>query len=137
MKNSRYLFVIIAQCISLLSFAQNQQIRFERISTQKGLSDPNVMCITKDSRGFIWVGTRYGLNRYDGHQFKVFYSDPADSESLSNNYIQNIVEDSKGNLWIATSGGGINRFDRKKTALNTTPISQVIRTAFLPIICAK
>ena len=116
MKNSRYLFVIIAQCISLLSFAQNQQIRFERISTQKGLSDPNVMCITQDSRGFIWVGTRYGLNRYDGHQFKVYYSDPADSESLSNNYIQNIVEDSKGNLWIATSGGGINKFDRKKNS---------------------
>ena len=68
----------------------------------------------QDSRGFIWVGTENGLNRFDGHQFKVYYNDPADSGSISNNYVKHILEDSQGNLWISTHGGGLNKFDRKK-----------------------
>ena len=67
----------------------------------------------QDSRGFIWVGTENGLNRFDGHQFRVFYNDPADSGSISNNYIKHILEDSMGNIWISTHGGGLNKFDRK------------------------
>jgi len=113
MKNCRFKFLLLAQFISLMAFSQNQQIRFERIGTKDGLSDPNVMCVTQDSRGFIWVGTRNGLNRYDGHQFRVFYNNPADSGSLSSNYIQKIIEDSKGNIWITTTGGGLNKFNRE------------------------
>ena len=114
MKKCKFILFIAVQLITLLALAQNQQLKFERIGTKEGLSDPNVNCIMQDSRGFLWIGTRYGLNRYDGHKFKVFYSDPNDSGSLSNSYIQNIIEDSKGNIWIATSGGGFNKFDRKK-----------------------
>jgi len=114
MKNCTRLLFVLILFISVLTFGQNQQLRFERIGTKEGLSDPNVNCLTQDSRGFIWVGTRYGLNRYDGNQFRVFYNDPSDSGSISNNYIKNIIEDVKGNIWIATSGGGFNKFDRKK-----------------------
>jgi len=96
-----------------LGFAQNQQLKFQRIGTKEGLSDPNVNCIMQDSRGFLWIGTRYGLNRYDGYKFKIFYSDPKDSASLSNSYIKDILEDKKGNIWIATSGGGFNKLDRQ------------------------
>ena len=113
MKNYRYIFLILAQFVSLLAFTQSQQLRFEQIGTKEGLSDLNVMCIMQDSRGFIWIGTRYGLNRYDGHQFKTFYSDPSDSNSLSNNYVRCITEDAKGNIWVATAGGGFNKFNRK------------------------
>lgn len=113
MNKCKYILFVLVQLFSLSAFTHNQQFRFERIGTKEGLSDPNVMCVTQDSRGFIWVGTRNGLNRYDGHQFRVFYNDPADSGSLSNNYIRNIIEDSKGNIWIATTGGGLNKFDRK------------------------
>ena len=116
MKNCRYIFLILAQFFSLLAFAQNQQLRFERIGTKEGLSDPNVVCIMQGSRGFMWVGTENGLNRYDGHQFKKFYSDTANSGSVSSNFIKNIIEDSKGNIWIATSGGGFNKFDREKNS---------------------
>ncbi len=114
MKNFRLILFILAQFVSLLVDGQNQQLHFERIGTKEGLSDPNVTCIMQDSREFIWVGTRDGLNRYDGHQFRVFYCDPADPESLSNNYITNIIEDAKGNIWVATSGGGFNKFNREK-----------------------
>lgn len=114
MKNCRLILFILTQLVSLLAFGQGQQLRFERIGTKEGLSDPNVMCITQDSRGFIWAGTRYGLNRYDGHQFKVFINDVTVPESISHDYIRDIFEDSKQNIWIATSGGGFNKFDRKK-----------------------
>ncbi len=114
MKKYKLLLFLLTQFVSLLAAGQNQQLRFELIGTKEGLSDPNVMCITQDSRGFIWAGTRYGLNRYDGHQFKVFYNDVNDPESISHDYIRDIFEDSKQNLWIATSGGGFNKFDRKK-----------------------
>ena len=113
MKNCKYILFIVVQLMSLLVFAQNQQLKFERIGTKEGLSDVNINCFMQDSRGFLWIGTRYGLNRYDGNKFKIFYSNPADTTSLSSSYIQYILEDSKENIWIATSGGGFNKFDRK------------------------
>ncbi|MEO6721029.1 MAG: two-component regulator propeller domain-containing protein [Ferruginibacter sp.] len=72
------------------------------------------MSILQDSRGFMWFGTRDGLNKYDGYKFTVYKYDAADSNSLSQNTIQDIAEDHDGNLWIATWGGGINMFDRGK-----------------------
>ena len=60
----------------------------------------------------MWFGTRYGLNRFDGYNFKTFYHDPQDSLSLSNNMIQAICEDPNGNLWIGTDGDGLDRFDQ-------------------------
>ena len=113
MKNCRYIFLILAQFVYVLAFTQDKHHGFDRIGTKEDLSDLNVMCVMQDSRGFIWVGTRYGLNRYDGHQFRAFYCDPADPGSLSNNYIRDIKEDAKGNIWVATAGGGFNKFDRK------------------------
>ena len=114
MKKYKLILFLLTQFVSLMASGQNQQLKFDRIGTKEGLSDPNVMCITQDSRGFIWAGTRYGLNRYDGHQFKVFYNDVTDPLSISHDYIRDIFEDSKQNIWIATSGGGFNKFDRKK-----------------------
>jgi len=114
MKNYAFIVFILAQLISLLVVGQNQQLRFERIGTNEGLSDPNVMCMMQDSRGFMWVGTQNGLNRYDDHWFRSFYSNPADSCSLNSSFIHSLLEDSKGNIWIGTMGGGFHKFDRKK-----------------------
>jgi signal transduction histidine kinase/ligand-binding sensor domain-containing protein/DNA-binding response OmpR family regulator len=97
-----------------LSFAysQQKQIIFDHIENKQGLSQSNVLCILQDSRGFMWFGTRDGLNRYDGYRFKVFKTEPANKNSISNNFITDMLEDSAGNLWIATWGGGISRFER-------------------------
>ena len=114
MRQGRYILLIFAQFIALMAWSQVQQLSFERIAAREGLSDLNILCIMQDSRGFIWIGTENGLNRYDGHQCRVFLNDPSDPESISNNYVKSIVEDSQGNLWIATHGGGLDKFDRKK-----------------------
>ena len=127
MKNERNILLILAQFVSILAFTQNQQLDFVRLGTKDGLSDLNILCIMQDSRGFIWVGTENGLNRFDGHQFRVFFNDPVDSESISNNYVKNILEDSRGNLWIATHGGGLNKFDR-----NTNRFKRYLHSADNP-----
>ena len=114
MKNGRFVILLLVQFVSLLAFTQNQQLSFERIGTKDGLSDLSPVCIMQDSRGFIWVGTEKGLNRYDGHQFRIFLNDPNDSGSISCNYIHHLIEDSHGNIWIATHGGGLNKFNRNK-----------------------
>ena len=114
MRKKKYILLLLAQFFALLAYCQNQQLSFERIGTKEGLSDLSPLCIMQDSHGFIWVGTENGLNRYDGHQFMVFFNDAKDSGSISNNYIKNLLEDPQGNIWIATHGGGLNKFDRKK-----------------------
>ena len=75
------------------------------LDIQQGLSNNTVRCIYKDHNGFMWFGTRDGLNRYDGNTFTVFRHQFNDSNSLISNYIQTLYEDSAGKLWIGTRQG--------------------------------
>ena len=100
--------VILALVFPTLCFSQH--LRFDHIGTQDGLSQINVTCIIQEARGFIWVGTDDGLNRYDGYQFITYHNNPKDSNSLSNNLVGDIIQDNEGNLWIATQNG-LNKFD--------------------------
>ena len=109
------LFLIL---LPLLLHAQPGDIKFERLSLQDGLSQSTVRCIYQDSRGFIWIGTQDGLNRYDGYHFKVYKHDPNDSTSMSSSIIYSICEDQEGNLWIGTGGGGLNKFDIETEKFN-------------------
>jgi signal transduction histidine kinase/ligand-binding sensor domain-containing protein/DNA-binding response OmpR family regulator len=104
---SAVLFAITADnCIS-----QKSQYIFNRITIEAGLSNNSITCIFKDSRGFIWIGTTDGLNRYDGYSFVIYKNNPLDSNSISDNFISSIIEDFSGNLWIGTQGGGLNMYN--------------------------
>jgi ligand-binding sensor domain-containing protein/serine phosphatase RsbU (regulator of sigma subunit) len=105
------LFLLFLETLPL--FGQKKNLKFDHFGVNEGLSQSTVDCIMQDSRGFIWIGTRDGLNRYDGYTFTVYKNIPRDSNSLSNNYIKDLVEDKEGNLWIATWGGGLDKFDRR------------------------
>lgn len=107
------LLVILFQGICLLSFPQRQKLKFVHLGTREGLSHSNTICMLQDSRGFMWFGTRDGLNKYDGYSFTVYKSNIADKNSLSGNIIMDIKEDDDGSLWIATWGGGLSKFDRE------------------------
>jgi ligand-binding sensor domain-containing protein/signal transduction histidine kinase len=89
-----------------------QNIGFEHISLEQGLSQSSVYCILQDSQGFMWFGTADGLNRYDGYSFVVYRHDPGDPHSLSNNTVLALYEDREGVLWVGTNGGGLEKFDR-------------------------
>lgn len=101
------------QAVSFVVLAQNREMHFEHLSTKDGLSERNINWIFQDRSGFIWIGTRDGLNRYDGYQFKIYRNNPYDPSSISNNFISQMAEDKDGNIWIATLGGGLNKFDPK------------------------
>lgn len=86
-------------------------LRFKRLTTAEGLSENSTYCLHQDRRGFLWVGTQDGLNRYDGTGFRVFKADPLDSTLLDSGYILALDEDSTGTLWVGTGGGGLARYN--------------------------
>lgn len=94
------------------SFSQQGNLKFEHFGTREGLSQVNVSCIMQGSRGFIWIGTRDGLNRYDGYSFINYKHNATDNNSLSSNVVTDVVEDKQGNIWIATAIG-LNKYDFK------------------------
>ncbi len=106
----RGLLPILLFCNCLLK-AQEPSLYFENISTRNGLSNDKVNCILQDSRGFIWMGTDDGLNRYDGKNFVHFRHRLQDTSSISGNIITDLIEDKEGRLWIATAEGGLSRYD--------------------------
>jgi signal transduction histidine kinase/ligand-binding sensor domain-containing protein len=85
-----------------LPVIDGNDIRFRRLSTGPRLSQTRVSQIVQDDQGFLWFGTQYGLNRYDGYQFKVFKHDPGHEQSLSGVYIYSLFKDRTGTLWIGT-----------------------------------
>ena len=93
-----------------LSFSQNKTVIFNHLSVKNGLSQNGVRTIFKDSKGYMWFGTRDGLNKYDGYSFKIYRHNDQDSTSISSNHISDIEEDSNGVLWIGTNNG-LNSFD--------------------------
>ena len=87
-------------------------IQFDRIPSELGLSQNLISAILQDRKGFLWFGTKDGLNRFDGYKFTVYRHDPYDSTSLSDSYITALLEDRAGRMWVGTLGGGLNLFDR-------------------------
>ncbi|MFQ5583650.1 MAG: two-component regulator propeller domain-containing protein, partial [Calditrichia bacterium] len=99
--------------VPLHTIAQKPAITFRHITIEDGLSQGAVYAICQDRQGFIWIGTKDGLNKYDGYRFSIFQNNPFDSTTLSSSYISEIFEDSRGFLWVGTLEGGLNRMDRK------------------------
>ncbi len=89
-------------------------LRFKRLSTTEGLSENSAYALLHDRRGFLWIGTQDGLNRYDGTGVRVFRPGvrPTDTARLASGFILALAEEPRtGALWVATGGGGVARFD--------------------------
>ncbi len=84
---------------------RENKYRFSRLDITRGLSHNEVISVCKDEKGFLWLGTMSGLNRYDGYSFRIFHHDPQDSTSLSDDYIMQILEGPGRHLWITTRNG--------------------------------
>jgi ligand-binding sensor domain-containing protein/signal transduction histidine kinase len=96
-----FLFLLIAGTIH----AQKNDLKFEHISVEEGLSQSTVHSIIQDNYGFIWIGTEDGLNRYDGYNFTIYRNDREDSTSLLSNQARSIFQDENGNIWAGTNNG--------------------------------
>jgi ligand-binding sensor domain-containing protein len=95
----------------IIIFAQPDDVQFEYLSVDDGLSTSFVICIAQDHRGFMWFGTANGLNKYDGYTFTTFKHNPFDTTGLNDNIIYALCVDQSGYLWIGTGSGGLNRYD--------------------------
>lgn len=87
------------------------QIRFRGVGIREGLSSTTARAMAQDEKGFVWLGTQDGLNRFDGYSFRIYRADSERSDSLSDSHISALAADGKGTLWIGTLGGGVNRMD--------------------------
>nr|WP_319569818.1 two-component regulator propeller domain-containing protein [uncultured Draconibacterium sp.] len=92
------------------SLAQDTKLNFQSIEDE--LSNPTVKCIFKDSKGFVWIGTNEGLNRFDGSNIILYEKKIGDRNSLTSNGINTIIEDQNQKLWVGT-GSGLCLYDRK------------------------
>ena len=112
-----FVIIIIVQS-NIIRAEEVYKVNFQKINTKDGLSNKNITKIYQDSRGYIWIGTVNGLNRYNGHNIKVYNNDIGNENGLSFSYITDIVEDDYGNIWIGTKGG-LNILDVKKDEIVT------------------
>lgn len=85
--------------------AESEELYFKRVGTNEGLSQNTVNEIIQDSRGFVWLGTKDGLNRYDGKHFQTFRHVQDSSDGLGDNHIRNLCEDPDGRIWVGTNSG--------------------------------
>jgi ligand-binding sensor domain-containing protein/CheY-like chemotaxis protein/AraC-like DNA-binding protein len=101
--------LLLAIFVFAIPEAYGQEISFAHLSAEDGLSQNSVLAITQDHHGFIWFGTRSGLNRYDSKRFVTYRANAAQKGSISNNYILSLLADSRKNLWVGTRNG-VNRY---------------------------
>ena len=94
-------------CYEILCHAQvaDEHYYFKNLSVQNGLSQNTVNTILQDKQGFMWFGTKDGLNRYDGLSFRKFKHDDRSQRSIGNNFITALYEDEKGSIWVGTDVG--------------------------------
>ena len=103
--------LLIYCCVNNLSAQQaNSFSNLQYITSNEGLSQSEVTSIIQDKKGFIWIGTRGGLNRYDGSNIKTYQNEIGNSNSLINNSVEALFEDSNGHIWIGTKSNGASRF---------------------------
>ena len=92
---------------STFLIAQKEQIRLQKFYFEEGLSSRILYDIYQDSRGYIWIGSDYGVNRFDGLAFKAYTKG---THQLSNNRVWKILEDEDSLLWLSTNVTGIIRY---------------------------
>ncbi|MDA9773733.1 hypothetical protein N9B82_02140 [Saprospiraceae bacterium] len=106
----KLLILFMTLCTSLCVWGQNKnQYTFDHLTIQDGLSHNSVTSIIQDRYGFMWIGTKNGLNRYDGYSFRIYNSEQSCREKcFRGKSIFNLLEDRAGNLWVGTEKSGIN-----------------------------
>ncbi|MCF0148811.1 MAG: histidine kinase [Clostridium sp.] len=108
--------IIIGIIINSLCFQvsavnnDKKNIVFKRITVDDGLSQTTAQYLFQDSKGYMWIATTDGLNRYNGHEFEVYKYREGYDKSISDNYISAISEDEEGNIWVGT-GRGLNKIN--------------------------
>ncbi|MEO0468450.1 MAG: two-component regulator propeller domain-containing protein [Bacteroidota bacterium] len=93
-------------CLVMIGpIAFGQEYNLLKLSLDEGLSQSQVFALLQDQKGYLWLGTHGGLNRFDGRNFVTI-----DDDSLAGNFLSSLIEDKEGNLWVGTNNG-LTRYD--------------------------
>jgi ligand-binding sensor domain-containing protein/signal transduction histidine kinase/DNA-binding response OmpR family regulator len=114
-KYRKHIALVLFLFFTAFAFGQKQEnnyeaLKFKNLSLKEGLSQSSVLSILQDKKGFLWFGTRDGLNKYDGNEFTIYRHNLEDSTSLSHNFVKILHQDLKGNLWVGTIDG-LNKYN--------------------------
>ena len=120
MMRRQIILVALLGLFSSLYGAVIPDVKFRRLDTSEGLSSSQVNSILRDERGYVWFGTSYGLNRYDGYRIRTYFSYDKDTTSLRNNRIDEIQEGFKGRLWLK-QGMGYSMYDPVTEKVDRSP----------------
>ena len=126
------LFISLSLIFPCLLFASNHkdksilplELRFKHVISSDEEFLGEILSLHQDKYGFIWVGGKDGLARYDGYDYQFYRHDRKDEKSISNNIVNDIAEDGKGNLWVATDGG-LNYFDRSSQSFKRFTANEI------------
>jgi signal transduction histidine kinase/ligand-binding sensor domain-containing protein/DNA-binding response OmpR family regulator len=118
--NRRAIFFILIVILSVTArvAAQPPAYQFRHLNVNDGLSDNQVSCFFKDKKGFLWIGTSSGLNRFDGYSIKTYLNDSDDPFSISHNSIINLFALPDSRLAVITSKG-LNIYDQETERFST------------------
>ena len=118
---------------------QAADYRFRHLTSQDGLPHQQVETMAQDQKGYIWIGTRNGLARYDGYDMKCYYHEEDNPHSLSDNFVKRVFVDSRQRLWVSTEWG-ICRYrpatdDFRCYYANTEHVQSIVEMQSGRIVC--
>jgi signal transduction histidine kinase/ligand-binding sensor domain-containing protein/DNA-binding response OmpR family regulator len=125
MKKFLYISFVLLLIICSKNYAQQNERRFKSLTVDDGLSNSTIYCIYQDKKGYMWIGTSNGLNKYDGYNFTIYKHNTNNINTISDDFITSIDEDSKGNIWVGVWFGGLNKFDPETEKFTTYLIEPV------------
>ena len=105
---TRRFFILLTLCVAQMVMAQPaDKMAFQTIGISDGLRSNSVMSLLADSRGYLWIGTSQGLNRYDGHEVKTRFPESGIQQlhEVFNNPVTSMEEDAEGRIWIEWESG--------------------------------
>jgi ligand-binding sensor domain-containing protein/AraC-like DNA-binding protein len=110
MKIIKYIILaFLFLAVSESCYSKNGTIRFQKLNTADGLNSNVVYALFQDSKGFIWMGTKEGINLYDGYSIRSFSLPTEVYKNIAHQRINSICEDQLGNIWFGTSNGIIQK----------------------------
>lgn len=122
LKRIHALFLFLAVITSQLSAAP---LYFKHYVVEDGLSTNIVTCCHQDAQGYMWFGTRDGLNRFDGYSFKVFRFNDTSPLGIGggSNIVRSIATDNEGTLWVGMTTG-VYKYDAKTESFTLLPFTK-------------
>jgi len=117
---TKWLITAVSFLYTAVVLAQAPNINFDRVTIENGISQNTIVSIAQDHKGFLWIGTQDGLNRYDGYEFRIYSRVAGDLTTLSHNRTSSLVYGNTDSLIVGTIGG-LNIFNTRKEVFTHIP----------------